>query len=98
MPSARADLFGARERATPRADDAGTLMLMPVRQRREKGYDDRRTRAAWAWAAWARAARAQVFEFDGDHSAVALQAEEFTRVTLDAIAAVSRRTAATPST
>ena len=35
--------------------------------------------------ALARAARAQLFEFDGDHSAVALQAEEFTRVTLDAI-------------
>ncbi len=43
--------------------------------------------------ALARVARAQVFEFDGDHSAVALQSEEFTRVTMDAIAAVSRHTA-----
>jgi 3-oxoadipate enol-lactonase len=48
--------------------------------------------------ALARAVRAQVFEFDGDHTAVALQAEEFTRVTLDAIAAVSRQTAGAPST
>jgi DNA-binding MarR family transcriptional regulator len=37
-----------------------------------------------------------VFEFDGDHTAVALQAEEFTRVTPDAIAAVSRQTARYP--
>jgi pimeloyl-ACP methyl ester carboxylesterase len=40
--------------------------------------------------ALARATRAIVFEFDGDHSAVAMQPGEFAMVTLEAIAAVSR--------
>ena len=40
--------------------------------------------------ALARATRARVFEFDADHSAVAMQPAEFAAVTLEAIAAVSR--------
>ncbi|MDP9340519.1 MAG: alpha/beta hydrolase [Actinomycetota bacterium] len=48
--------------------------------------------------ALARAVRAQVFEFAGDHAAVALQAGEFARVTLDAIATISPRTAGLPAT
>jgi len=40
--------------------------------------------------ALARATRAEVFEFEGDHGAVALQPAEFAAVTLEAIASVSR--------
>jgi len=41
--------------------------------------------------ALAAATRAKVFEFEGDHLAAMIKSEEFARVTLAAIAAVSRQ-------